>query len=131
MKGVLKICSKFTGDYAFQSVILIKLQDNFTEITHRHGCSPVHLQHIFRTPFHKNTYGRLLLPFANLWTHDIISWYLVDKGTHQRFSYIVTNSLKKELKKIIQDFYFFLFLEKSEKYLRQSQQNWILTTVLV
>ena len=39
-KGVLKICSKFTGE---------------------HGCSPVNLLYIFRTPFPKNTSGRLHL----------------------------------------------------------------------
>ena len=33
----------------------MKLQSNFTEITLRHGCSPVNLLHIFRTPFPKNT----------------------------------------------------------------------------
>ena len=38
-----------------QSVILIKLQRNFIEITLRHGCSPVNLLHIFRTPFAKKT----------------------------------------------------------------------------
>ena len=31
------------------------LQSNFIEITLRHGCSPVNLLHIFRTPFLKNT----------------------------------------------------------------------------
>ena len=36
-------------------------QSNFIEITLRQGCSPVHLLHIFRTPFHKNTSGGLLL----------------------------------------------------------------------
>ena len=30
---------------------LIKLQSNFIEITLRHGCSPVNLLHIFKTPF--------------------------------------------------------------------------------
>ena len=34
---------------------------NFIEIALRHGCSPVNLLHIFRTPFPKNTSGRLLL----------------------------------------------------------------------
>ena len=34
---------------------------NFIEITLRHGCSPVNLLHIFRTPFTKNTSGQLLL----------------------------------------------------------------------
>ena len=59
-KGALNICSKFTGEHPCQSVISIKLQNNFLEITLRHGCSPVNLQHIFRTPFTKNTSGRLV-----------------------------------------------------------------------
>ena len=44
------------------SVISIKLQkSNFTEITLRHGCSPVNLLYNLRTPFSKNTSGGLLL----------------------------------------------------------------------
>ena len=42
-----------------QDVTLLK--SNFIENTLRHWCSPVDLQHIFRTPFLKNTSGRLLL----------------------------------------------------------------------
>ena len=61
-KGVLKICSKFTGDHPCRSVISITLQSNFNEITLWHGCSPVNLLHIFRRPFSKNTSGRLLRP---------------------------------------------------------------------
>ena len=38
-----------------------KLQSNFIEITLRHGCSPVNLLHILRTPFPKNTSGGLFL----------------------------------------------------------------------
>ena len=34
---------------------------NFIETALRHGCSPVNLLHIFRTPFPKNTSGWLLL----------------------------------------------------------------------
>ena len=60
-KGVLKICSKFTGEHPCRSVISIKLLCNFIEITLWHGCSPVHLLHIFRTPFTKDTSGLLLL----------------------------------------------------------------------
>ena len=51
-KGVLKICSKFTGEHPCQSAISIKLI--------RHGCSPVNLRHIFRTLFSRNTSGWLL-----------------------------------------------------------------------
>ena len=60
-KGVLKICSKFTGEHPCQSAISIKLLCNFIEITLRHRCSPVNLRHIFRTPFSMNTSGWLLL----------------------------------------------------------------------
>ena len=60
-KDVLKICSKFTGEYPCRSVISIKLLCNFTEITLRHGCSPLNLLDTFRTPFFKNTSGWLLL----------------------------------------------------------------------
>ena len=48
-KGVLKICSKFTGEHPCRSAISIKLQSNFVEITLWHECSPVNLLHIFRT----------------------------------------------------------------------------------
>ena len=46
---------------------------NFIEIALRHGCSPVKLLNIFRTPFPKNTSGRLLL-------------YLVTSSNNQHFS---------------------------------------------
>ena len=62
-KGVPKMYSKFTGEYPCLSVILIKFQSNFFEITLRHGCSPANLLYIFRTPSPKNTSGRLLKIF--------------------------------------------------------------------
>ena len=37
------------------------MQNNFIEITLRHGCCPVNLLHIFRTPFYKNISGWLLV----------------------------------------------------------------------
>ena len=60
LKGILKICTKFTGERPCRSVISIKLLCNFIEIALRHGCSHVNLLHIFRTPFYKGTFGRLL-----------------------------------------------------------------------
>ena len=57
-KVVLKICSKFTREHPSRSVIC---NCNFIEIALQHGCSPVDLLHIFRTPSLKNTSGRLLL----------------------------------------------------------------------
>ena len=38
-----------------------KVAFNFIEITLQHECFPVNSLHIFRTPFPKNTSGRLLL----------------------------------------------------------------------
>ena len=66
-KGVLKICSKFTGEHPCRSVISMKLQSNFTEITLQHGCSPSNLLHIFRTPFPKKEH---LWTAASEWTYD-------------------------------------------------------------
>ena len=44
------------------------LQSNFIEIALRHGCSPVNLLHIFRSPFPENTSERLLL--KSVWSHS-------------------------------------------------------------
>ena len=63
-KGVLKICSQFRGEHPCRGAISIMLLCNFIVITLRHGCPPVNLQHIFRTPFPKNTSGGLLLKGA-------------------------------------------------------------------
>ena len=68
-KGVLKICSKFTGEHPCRSVISIKLLCQFIEIALRHGCSPVNLLNIFTTPFYKNTSGGRLLSIS----HKIIA----------------------------------------------------------
>ena len=64
-KGVLKICSKFTGKHSCQSAISIKLQSKFIEITLWHGYSPVNLLHIFRLLFTENTSGQLHLSIYN------------------------------------------------------------------
>ena len=48
-----------------------QIYSSFIEITLRHGCSPVNLQHIFRTPFSKNTSGWLLLSLTTLTLNEI------------------------------------------------------------
>ena len=63
-KGVLKTCSKFTGEPSCRSVISVKLkfiESNFMEMTLRHGCSSVNLLYIFRIPFPNNISGWLVL----------------------------------------------------------------------
>ena len=60
-KGIRKIHSKLTGEHSCRTVISIKLQSNFIEITLRHECSRVNLLHISRTPFCKMTSGGLFL----------------------------------------------------------------------
>ena len=61
VKGVLKICRIFTGEHPCWSVISIKKQSSFIEITLQHGHSLVNLLHVFRTPFPKNISGWLRL----------------------------------------------------------------------
>ena len=48
-----------------QVLTSIKLLCNFIVITLWHGCSPVNLLHIFRSPFSKKTSGRVLLNYKN------------------------------------------------------------------
>ena len=70
-KGVLKICSKFTGEQPCRSVISIKLQSSFIEIIILHDCSSVNLLHIFRIPFPRSTSGRLLLNYRRFPTFGL------------------------------------------------------------
>ena len=60
-KSALKICSHFTGEHPCRSAISIKLYNSFIEIPLRHGCFPVNLLHIYRTPFSRKTSRWLLL----------------------------------------------------------------------
>ena len=72
IKGILKICSKFTGERPCRNVISIKLLCNIIEITLRYGYSPGNLLHIFKTPFPRNTSRWLLLDVEN-GTREIIA----------------------------------------------------------
>ena len=99
-KGVLKICSKITGEHPCRSVISVTLESNFIEMALRHGCSTVNLLHIFRTALFKNTSGGLgytygdksflLLPFLSRQQKIILSIW------ERRFAYILylQNTLK-------------------------------------
>ena len=67
-KGVLKICSKFTGEHPCRSAISIKLQSNFIKIALRHGRSPVNLLHILRTLFLGKPLGGCFWFYCNHFT---------------------------------------------------------------
>ena len=71
-------------------MILIKLQSSFIEITRRHGCSPVNLLHIFRTPFCKKTSWGLLLTRVSFYRKmlsnifNYIKWCWIFQYPHHR-----------------------------------------------
>ena len=117
-KAALKICSKFTEEHP--------CWNNFIEITLRHGCS-VNVLHIFRTPFPKNTSGKLLLNEAfqsNIGNFRLTTaqkmkfsimgffskcdqtrsflriWsYLLKKFLMENFSFCVVNTIRKKTHK--------------------------------
>ena len=64
-----------------RSAISIKLLCNFTEIALWHGCSPVNLLHVFRTPFPKNTSEWLLLQWVLRKLHSCkeVTYFLLQK----------------------------------------------------
>ena len=80
------------------------LQSNFIEITLWHGCFPVNLLHIFRTPFPKNTPGWLLPSlvleqtlFKFVWPFSGQQAIKVLKDRGEIMCYILLNN--KEVKK--------------------------------
>ena len=92
-KSILKKCSKFTGKHPCQSVVSIKLLCNFIEVAPRHGCSPVSLLHIFRTPFYLPLEGwepkvavTLKRYWICKWRRNFSTWFfkwnLLRKTTH-------------------------------------------------
>ena len=113
-KGVLNLCSKFTGEHPGQA----KCDSNFIEITVPYGWSPVNLLHILRTLFPKNTSGWLLL--KNLTTirkkckNNKFIWYLYN------FSRVVATS---ELFQINKTRCFFTFNESWRKINEVNSKN--------
>ena len=82
-KGVLKICSTFTGEHPCRSMISIKLQSNFIEIALRLGSSPVNLLHIFQ----------YTLLYEHLWRIGSIN-ILVKKAYSHQANFIFTKHLE-------------------------------------
>ena len=80
LTGVLKICSRFTGEHMPKcDVNKVALLCNFIEIILRHGCSPVNLLHIFRTTFTKNTSGWVLMFFSKMSNNQVSLTILAKK----------------------------------------------------
>ena len=77
-KGVLKICSKFTGEHSYRKVNWIKLQSNFIQITLRHRCSPVNLLYNYRAPLYKNIYEGLLLMSYKVFIQLLTKCFIID-----------------------------------------------------
>ena len=90
------MCSKFIGEHQCWSVISIKLQSNFIEIALRHGCSPVNLLHIFRTPFPQNTSGGLLLKKRSIIEIQVV----VLKNWKQSFTDVLEKAFAMKISKI-------------------------------
>ena len=99
-KGIRKICSKFTGEHPYGSVISIKLQSNFIGITLRQGCSPVNLLHIFRTPLLINTSRWLLLDIYLIWKNNLKSCHFCHHKSCHYINY-TSNSFAPMLPNIL------------------------------
>ena len=65
-KGILKLCTEFTGEHSCRKAISIKLLYNFIEIALRHGRFRLNLLHIFRTTFPSNTPEGLVLDVCKI-----------------------------------------------------------------
>ena len=59
-------------------MISIKLLSNFIEITPHHGCSPVNLLHVFRTPFAKEHLWMAASEFKTLSSNLFEIWRQID-----------------------------------------------------
>ena len=109
-EGVLKICCKFTREHPCRSTISMKLQSNFIEIALRHGYFPVNLLHMLRIPYHKNTFGWLLL--RGFFIRNIfifLSFHSFSSGT-----------CIKLLRLLTEVFFIILYQEVSGKFQRKS-----------
>ena len=89
-KGVLKICSKFTGEHPCQSVLSIEL---------RLGCS-VNLLHLFKTAIIKNSSeGLYLLHKTSQMFDKIMNTRLICNLTHWLLKFPISKQNKKLISK--------------------------------
>ena len=103
-KSVLEISSKFTGEHPCRSVISVKLQSKFIEITPRHGCFLVKFAVYFRNTFLKEhlwmatsefRYFQLLWPFfffsfLTLFTPNLFPWNITSLKNLTNFTNLLT-----------------------------------------
>ena len=73
-KGVLKTCNKFAREHPCRSVISIKLLCSFIKIALPHGCSPVNVLHIFRTPLEDCLCKRIVTKLINYFPQKTVFW---------------------------------------------------------
>ena len=91
--GILRKRSKFTGEHPRRSVISIKFQSNFIEITLMHGYSPVNWLHILRTPF--SFFRPIRKAFQYNRNNFLLDWYLyfsAKQYSNARFKIIATKN---------------------------------------
>ena len=94
-KGVVKICSKCTGEHPCRTVISTMLQSNFIEIAFWHRCSPVNLLHIFGTPI-EGCFWREKLKNASKHINTENSnkvWYIFAKNDNKTINIVCNNTL--------------------------------------
>ena len=75
-KGVLKTCNKLTREHPYGGVISIKLLCSFIKIALRHGCSPVNVLHIFRTPLEDWLCKRIVTKLINYFPPKTVFWQI-------------------------------------------------------
>ena len=73
----------------------VALLCNFIEITLRHGCSPVNLLHIFRTPFPRNTSGWLLLKLCK----DVLCKILISASKFKVQAFLICKKIRNTVNK--------------------------------
>ena len=96
MKGCSDNTQQIYGKAPMMMCDFNKVAMQLIEITRHYGCSPVSWLHIFRTHFHRNTPGRLLLVLPNLKIDNlnhILERYL------WRGSYLVNQILERYLRR--------------------------------